>query len=102
MDSVRQKQLGKNSYPQLVVREWIDRVNAERMSVAKMKREANRAFRPTEPPPLGSMFNEQATDKARSVFRLDAIRIVVAELDEQECARLRGELEELIAALGLG
>jgi hypothetical protein len=34
------------------------------------------------------------------VFRFDAVKVVVGELDEQERQQLRGELEALLEALG--
>jgi ParB/RepB/Spo0J family partition protein len=88
------------SYPQLDIAGWISRVNDERLSVAKMKREVGRAHKPTTPPPLGSIFNDKATDRAKGIFRFDAVKVVVADLDNQERKQLRAELEELLAALG--
>jgi hypothetical protein len=70
------------------------------MSVTKMKREIGRAHKPTTPPPLGSIFNDKATDVAKGVFRFDAVKVVVADLDEQERARLCTELSALLQALG--
>ncbi len=87
-------------YPQLDLPTWIARVNRERLSVVKMKREVNHACRPTSRPRLGSIFNESTTDRERGVFRFDAVKVVVGELDEQERQQLRGELEALLEALG--
>jgi hypothetical protein len=58
-----------------------------------------RAHKPTHRR-LGSIFNENATDKARGVFRLDAVKVVVADLDDQDRQQLRAELTELLEALG--
>jgi ParB/RepB/Spo0J family partition protein len=87
-------------YPQLDLGHWIARVDAERLSVARMKREVSRACRPPEPPRLRTIFNDKATDKAKGVFRFDAVKVVVSELDEGERAQLQGELTELLEALG--
>ncbi len=89
----------QRKYPQIDLPTWIARVDQERMSVAKMKREIGRAYRPTTRLRLGSIFNESATDKAGGVFRFDAVKVVVAQLDEQEREQLRGELRELLDAL---
>lgn len=87
-------------YPDIDLDSWIARVNEERMSVAKMKVEVGRAHKPKGRPRLGSIFNDKATDRAEGVYRLDAVKIVPAELDEQEREQLRGELMELLKALG--
>lgn len=59
-----------------------------------------RAHRLTEPPRLGSIFNDKATDRDKGVFRFDAVKVVVADLDEEEREQLRGELRELLGVLG--
>ena len=86
-------------YPGVDVPHWIDAVNARRLSVAGMKREVGRAHRPSEPEPLGSIFEKERTDRERGVFRLRALKIVTEELGEDErarlCAELRGMLEVL-------
>ena len=87
-------------YPQIDLPAWITRVNQERLSVSKMKRDVGRAHKPTTPPRLGSIFNDTATDRAHGVFRFDAVKVVVTDLDEQERAQLRAELQELMDALG--
>ncbi len=70
-------------YPRLDIPSWIARVNAERLSVSKMKREIGRAHRPTERPRLGSIFNDKATDRDKGVFRFDAVKVVIADLDHR-------------------
>ncbi len=42
----------------------------------------------------------KATDRSKGVFRFDAVKVVVGDLDEQERQQLRGELQELHEALG--
>jgi len=90
----------QRKYPQIDLPTWIARVNGECMSVSKMKRDIGRAYRPTTKPRLGSIFNESATDKSGGVFRFDAVKVVVADLDAQEREQLLGELQELMEALG--
>ena len=58
------------------------------------------ARKPTTRPRLGSIFNETSTDRGRRVCRLDAVKITVDDLDEQEREQLRNELRELLWVLG--
>jgi len=59
----------------------------------------HKANKPTGHQPLGSVFNATATDKAAGVYRFDAVKVVIADLDENDRAQLRAELEEQRAAL---
>jgi ParB/RepB/Spo0J family partition protein len=86
-------------YPQLDEEHWIARVNAERISVAKLRRAVHKEYRPAGPPKIGSIFNDQATDRANGVYRFDAVKVVIAQLDQQEREQLRSELRELLRAL---
>ena len=87
-------------YPDLDVEHWVAAINHDLLSVAQLRRAIHEAHKPGSPPRLGSIFNGKATDKAKGVFRFDAVKVVVAELDEGEREQLRGELQELLVALG--
>lgn len=87
-------------YQGLDAQRWVDGVNERGLSVAAMRREINRAHKPQGRPPLGSIFNEAATDKTKGVFRFESVKVVVAELTEEERARLRSELQALLGVLG--
>ncbi len=87
-------------YPDLEVERWVAAINQQRLSVTQLRRAVHKVHKPRGHQPLGSIFNDKATDKAAGVFRFDAVKVVVADLDERDRARLRAELEELLAALG--
>ncbi len=67
--------------------------------VTQLRRAIHKVHKVAGQPRLGSIYNERATDKSKGVFRLDAVKVVIAELDKQERDQLRGELTELIKAL---
>ncbi len=81
-------QLAKK-YPQLDVQRWVDAVNQQRLSVLRMKRAINMAHRPPGPEPLGSICNPTDTEKQGGVFRFRAVKVVVAELGEEDREQLR-------------
>jgi len=80
-------------YPDLDVEHWVTTINHGQLSVTQLRRAIHKAYKPITPPRLGSIFNDKASDRARGVFRFDAVKVVVAELDEQEREQLRGSLE---------
>ena len=82
-------------YPDL--EHWVATINRDQLSVTQLRRAIHK---PTTPPRLGSIFNDKATDRGKGVFRFDAVKVVVADLDDGEREQLRGELRELLAALG--
>jgi len=87
-------------YPDLDVGQWVATINRDQLSITQLRRTIHKAHKPATPPRLGSIFNNKASDRARGVFRFDAVKVVVAELDEQEREQLRGELRELLEVLG--
>lgn len=87
-------------YPDLDYEKWVERVIEDELSVARLKRAVNKEHRPTEPVPIGSIFNDGATDKGSGVYRLAPVKIVVSDLDDQEKQRLKAELAEVMEALG--
>ncbi len=87
-------------YPELDIEHWLAAVDDQQLSVAQLRRAVHRAHRPTGPEPLGSIFNAAATDRAQGIFRFDAVKVVIAELNEADRAQLRAELQELLGALG--
>ncbi len=87
-------------YPDLVIQHWVATINRDQLSVTQLRRAIHKVHKPSTPPRLGSIFNDKATDKAKGVFRFDAVKVVVEELDDRERKQLRAELEELLAALG--
>jgi len=87
-------------YPDLDVEHWVGTLNHDQLSVTQLRRAIHKALEPTTPPCLGSIFNDKATDRSKGVFRFDAVKVVVAELDDGEREQLRGELRELLVALG--
>jgi ParB/RepB/Spo0J family partition protein len=87
-------------YPELDVEHWIATNNADRLSVTQLRRAVHKALEPATRPRLGSIFNDRATHPDKRVYRLDAVKIDLDELDEQERTQLRGELQELLEALG--
>jgi ParB/RepB/Spo0J family partition protein len=92
-------QLGRR-YPDLEFERWLVVINRERLSVTQLRRAVHRAHKSAEAPRLGSIFNDKACDREKGVYRLDAVKVVIPDLDEQERMQLKAELEELLAALG--
>jgi len=93
------RQLAKK-HEGLDVAAWVERVNAEELSVAQLKRAVNKAYKASGKAPLGSIFNEGATKKEEGVYRLAPVKVVVGELGNKDKAKLKAELEELLGALG--
>jgi ParB/RepB/Spo0J family partition protein len=86
-------------YPELDLEHWLEVIDREQLSVTQLRRAIHKVHKVAGQPRLGSIYNERATDKSKGVFRLDAVKVVIAELDKQERDQLRGELTELIKAL---
>jgi hypothetical protein len=87
-------------YPELNYRRWVEKVIEDGLSVAQLKRAINKAHKPTGPAPLGSIFNEGSSDKENGVFRLAPVKVVVADLGDEDKEQLKAELAELMEALG--
>jgi len=87
-------------YADLDVEHWVATINRDQLSVTKLRRAIHQAHKPAGRPRLGSIFSDTATDRAKGVYRFDAVKVVVAELDKQEREQLRGELRELLELLG--
>jgi len=78
---------------------WVDRVVADELSVAQMKRAINKDHKPSAPARLSSIFRENGTDESKGVFRLQPVKVEVAKLSADDKAALREELESLLGAL---
>jgi len=87
-------------YEGLDVGAWVERVNTEQLSVAQLKRQVNKAHKAPGRAPLGSIFNPGATEREKGIYRLQPVKLDVAALGDEDKAKLRAELEELLGALG--
>lgn len=67
--------------------------------MAKLRREVHGVHKPEGRQPLGPIFNQATTNKENVIFRFDAVKVVVSELDDADREHLLAEHEELIAAL---
>ena len=89
----------KRKYPELTWREWIDRINAERITVKQLVRAVNERYGADEPTSVPSLFRGDETDEEQGVFRFQPIGFDVRELSREERMRVRAELSWVIAAL---
>lgn len=87
--------------PALDVGAIVREVNGKKLSAAQMVRAANKATAGDKKRAgMGSIFNSASTDRAAGVFRLAPVKVVPADLGEEDRKRLKAELKELLKALG--
>ncbi len=90
----------KQQHRAIVYLEWIERVNAENLSIPQMARAVQAALRSrAKRRALASIFQNEASDTANGVFRLRPVKFDVTLLSGPERERLRSELETVIRAL---
>ncbi len=88
-----------HKYPDIDYSAWIEMVNREELTVAKLTRALNKEYRPDAAPEVQSVFQD-GTNISGGVFRFAPVKIAVANLSDAEKKRIKGELQKLIKQLG--
>jgi ParB/RepB/Spo0J family partition protein len=84
----------------LVYIDWIERVNAEGLSIPEMTRAVKASIRArASRRAMASIFQGEGKDRERGVFRLRPVKFDVSTLSDAERGRLRDELETVLRAL---
>ena len=86
----------KSKYPPLKYARWVAATNEETLSVTALERRVHATHREPDPP-RPSMFRAAETDPEAGTFRLQSIKIDLAELTDDERATLLAELDLLRA-----
>jgi ParB/RepB/Spo0J family partition protein len=86
-------------YPELEYAPWIAAVNAEQLSIGQLTRRVNAEYKPEVAPRASSVLNPDGTDHEAGVYRFLPVRVELALLSEDERARLKAELEDLVGRL---
>lgn len=89
----------KGKHDDLDYAEWIAKVNEEQLSVAALTRALNKRFKKPATDAFTGIFRDDDTDADGGVFRLAPVKLEVAKMSEDDKARLRAELEQLLAKL---
>jgi ParB/RepB/Spo0J family partition protein len=84
----------RSRYPTLKYARWVAETNESALSVAALERRVHATHRQSDPP-QPSMFRSAETDPEAGTFRLQSIKIDIAELTETERTTLLAELEVL-------
>lgn len=89
----------KGKHDDLDYAEWIAKVNDEQLSVAALTRALNKRFKKPAADTFTGIFRDDDTDADEGVFRLAPVKLEVDKMSEGDKARLRAELEQLLAKL---
>lgn len=90
-------------FPALDWDEWIARVQAERLSADQMVKAVHKALRSkVREPQFTTLFQGRGTDLNKGEIWFAPTRVVVAAMNEEEKAKLKAELEQVLAALASG
>ena len=84
----------ESKYPPLKYARWVTATNQDALSVTALERRVHAAHRRLDPP-QPSMFRAAETDPEAGTFRLQSIKIDLAELTDDERATLLAELDLL-------
>ena len=93
-----------HKYPELDFARWVEQVNqgndGRGLSVAQLRRAINAEHRPDTGTARPSLLRADDTQASAGTFRFNPVRIVVADLSDDDRTALKQELEAVLAALG--
>lgn len=92
------RQLATTTRPGLKYKKWIDAVNAEQLSVAKLRRRVRAEHEPASRE-IDSIFRG-TPDWRKKEIRLSPIKFDIKTMSDGEKVRIKKDLEKLIKALG--
>ncbi|HHO51640.1 MAG TPA: ParB/RepB/Spo0J family partition protein [Deltaproteobacteria bacterium] len=93
-----------NKHPGLDFERWVTEVHqgndGQGLSVAQLRRAINAAYRAKQSGSRPALLRADDTCAEEGVFRFNPVRVVVAELSDDDRDALKGELQAVLAALG--
>ena len=87
-------------YPSLDCKKWVTLVGDEELSVSALIRRVNKEHGGEQAgPSFTTIFQERGTDWDNGEFRLAPVKLTISAMTDEEKAKLKAELERVVAAL---